>query len=158
MGHTQSSGDSMHACIENYTKHKSIYTQNQWIHHIRECKQDGKPYEVTEVLQDNIYAFDTLSNLFNWKNTKTSSIREICVKPNSDEIYVKYNFLDKTPKSINIFKKNKKINDVISHALPKAYNNLIPLKDKKKTDLNVMITKNLIPAECLEDFTKVLII
>ncbi|KAL7304613.1 hypothetical protein TKK_0002865 [Trichogramma kaykai] len=27
VGHTQSAGDSMHACIENYTKHKELYTQ-----------------------------------------------------------------------------------------------------------------------------------
>lgn len=136
VGHTQSEGDSMHACIENYTKRKTVYTQKQWAQFIVESKQEKPSYIVKQIQQPDINNYDQLSDLFNWKSAKVASIREIHFIPNSTDIHVKYNFFD-SPKAIKILKKNKKIEHVLSHKLQNAYTDLIPLNEKKKVILNV---------------------
>lgn len=54
-GHTQNEGDSMHACIENSKKGKTIYVPVQWITLVRCAKVTGKPYLVTEVSNEDFF-------------------------------------------------------------------------------------------------------
>lgn len=146
----------MHALIENYVKNKSVYTQKHWIRLIKECKKE-KPYDVQEPSQNDFYSFDALSDLFLWKSAKISTIREIHFSPGILEINVKSNFFEDS-KQIKISKKNTKLQDIKTHQLTKAYTSLMPLNENKKKDLNLMISKNLIPNEHISDFSEVLTI
>lgn len=145
----------MHARIENYTKVKSIYTQDHWAECISECKEDDPKYEVKQVQQHEIFNFDFLAEQFNWKPVKIASVREIRVVPGQSDIEIKYDFLEDA-KHIKILKKNKKLENILSHKLPLAYDQPLPLKEKKLKDLNTMLTRNLIPQEFVNGFKKVL--
>lgn len=108
-----------------------------------------------EVNQKQIFNFESLSSLFNWKAAKIASLRDIKVTPGYEDVSVKYNFFDDYTK-VRVLKKNKKIEDVTSFKVSLAYTQRIPLNDKKKSDLNSMITKKLIPPEHKNDFSEVL--
>lgn len=154
VGHTQNAGDSMHARIENSTKFQSIYTQKHWAQCIIDSNNTN-PYDVKEVEQKEILDFEPLADLFNWKQAKIGSIREIKIIPGNAEVFIKYDFFE-DPRQIKVLKKNKKLQDVISHKLASAYSKPIPLNEKKKKDLSSMVKKNLIPVEFIDDFKAVL--
>lgn len=134
VGHTQSAGDSMHACIEKYTNRKSVFTQKEWANYIKECKVEN-PYNVKEINQDMIYDFDPLAKIFYWKIAKLSTIREVKISPNSPVIQIKTNFFERS-KEINVLKRNVSLKDII--------------------DLSLMISKNLIPTYAVQDLKEII--
>lgn len=131
VGHTQNKGDSMHARIENHTKNRSIFTQQEWARQISQATVKEPFYQVKEVKQEEIYNFDSLSEFFNWSKAKISTVWEFHVTPGNDTIDFKTNFFDKL-QSIKILKKNKNLKDVINHPIMAAYNKLIPLNKTKR--------------------------
>lgn len=56
-GHTQTEGDSIHACIENFKKGKSIYVPVQWVTLVRCSKVTDNPYVVTEIANEEFIDF-----------------------------------------------------------------------------------------------------
>lgn len=59
--------------------------------HTHKCRV-GNKYEVTQIDQYRIFEFDPLADEFNWKNVKTSQVREIKVVPRATYIEVKCKF------------------------------------------------------------------
>lgn len=128
--HTQSAGDSMHAQIENYTKNKSIFTQKELAQQIKECKVEGS-YVVREITQANIFDFDAVVKLFNWKLAKVSFVREINILHKSSFFDIKANYF-KESKQINVLRRNVSLQNVIDYQLTAAFEKQIPLNEKKK--------------------------
>lgn len=76
VGHSQSSGDSMHSAIEQKGKNKEIFTQEQWISVIKAaCVKH--PYVVLEFNHRNIFDFHKPAAIFPWRKVKIQKIREI---------------------------------------------------------------------------------
>lgn len=99
-GHTQNEGDSMHSVIENASKNRTIYTPDDWIRIMKHAKQEN-PYDVTEVIQDQIFDFKFFVDKINTKvdiNNKKipwSKIREIYVTHEAEnKLFYKREFKD----------------------------------------------------------------
>ena len=151
IGHTQNAGDSVHACIENKAKGKSIFTQDQWatlIHESRSGKNKA-PYVVKQISQKEIFDFQNMADhFFNiLNNIAVSRVREIMVKPNA-EVNVKYDLTAEFT-TVKVLKKNFSVEDLKEYVLQEAYANKIALNEKKKKDIETMIKKRLIPDECV---------
>lgn len=56
-GHTQNEGDNVHATVERYSKHKTIWVPEEWYCLVRWAKSEGDPYVVKEIQQDDIFDF-----------------------------------------------------------------------------------------------------
>lgn len=124
----------MHSRIQKHCRKKDVFSQDQWRELISESKTKNK-YLVNEIDQDQIYNFEDLSKLFQWKNVRISNVKEISVSPS--KLIVKYNLDDSAGERINIFKKNITKAIVRRHALPIAYESRLPLSQKKTTTLRI---------------------
>ncbi|KAL7297089.1 hypothetical protein TKK_0009514 [Trichogramma kaykai] len=141
VGHTQSAGDSMYACIENYTKHKKLYTQQQWGNAMAaSCVK--RPYEVIHLKQSGIYDFKIFSSSFKWRSVAISNVREIIFDPSmKSSVRISYDFEKITP--ANIFKTSNDYESLVENfVLSCAYDKKLQLPPKKQQDLKTMVEKN----------------
>ena len=131
------SGDVMHAKIEKICKNKSIFVTAQWCEYMQ--KATKKPYTVRQLIQAEIYNFDSLAEELDWKRIKQTKLREILFV--QGEIFVKYDYND-IPVSVDINKWNFSIE---TWDMKRAYRKKINLDAEKKKDLKEMCDKGLIP-------------
>lgn len=80
VGHSQSSGDSMHSAIERKGKNREIFTQEEWLSVIK-AACDKKPYIINEMNHSDIFDFHKPAAVFAWKRIKIQRIREIVFSP-----------------------------------------------------------------------------
>ncbi|CAH2096785.1 unnamed protein product [Euphydryas editha] len=158
-GHTQNEGDSVHATIERYSKHKTIWTPQEWYCLVRWAKSEGDPYIVKEITKEDVLDFKTLLENKNWtKNTDNekvswNSIKEVKVTAEqNDRIEYKYDF-DEEPKTIIVLRtgtRNKKRleNDI---AMKQAYQEPLPITKEKYKDIADLCRGGIIP-ERYHDF------
>ncbi|KAK3922225.1 Lysosomal acid lipase/cholesteryl ester hydrolase [Frankliniella fusca] len=100
-GHSYSEADSMHARIELEAQMKEILTPDEWIKLIKEAKQDGKPYIINRLENENVSDLHYLVDRQNWeKNTNKekvqwSKVREVVTDWKSPStVFYRYNFTD----------------------------------------------------------------
>lgn len=147
-GHTMNEADSMHAAIERASKYEDVFEPADWKRIIKECKVEGKPYEVYEVGGD-ILDFHRLANdCQNWNNrsAKWSSVREIevdCTKPG--RVFLKHDLSQAEAKEIKITKVGRPFN-LSNLEFSKAFNEPRVLKQNKLKDLAKMCNELVIPA------------
>lgn len=158
-GHTQNEGDSVHATVERYSKHKTVWVPAEWYCLVRWAKSEDDPYVVKEIRQEDIFDFKALLANKNWtknsKNEKVSwkSIREVKVSAGqNDRIDYKYDF-DEEPQTIVVLRsgtRNKKRleNDF---ELKQAYQGPLPISKEKYKDLTDLCRGGIIP-ERYHDF------
>ena len=156
----------MHACIENHVKNKSVFTQDQWIQHMKEAKQTGEKYKVKEINQSQIQNFETISHLFNWTLAKTSTIKEIIIRPDEDffetrvdlrnENHEKPDDVIPKPKKIKIKKKIYNLTDLKDNEVNPAHEEKIPLTISKKKDIELMLEKGYIPKQHCSFYNNIL--
>lgn len=153
-GHTQNEGDSMHACIENSKKGKTIYVPVQWITLVRCAKVTGKPYLVTEVSNEDFLNFKGIveDKSYNWTKTvdgcqiRWSCIKEIMVTFDKPFILsIKYNLTSPDFIIIDIKQKKQK-GRYQPRCLPvQAYTEKIAIDKAKYNDLISLCEMGLIP-------------
>ena len=154
--HTQSAGDSMHACIENYAKTKEVFSQIQWDELMRAaCVKH--PYEVNHIHTDNIKDFNALASEFIWKNVPILKVREIVFDPSdSGLIKCKIDF-DAEAEPACVFKKKQDFNNIFqTFTLKTVRKERISLKEKKKQDVQLMLRKRWIPQKYRNFYEEIL--
>jgi len=72
-GHTFNEYDSVHAAIENASKHKTIYTTAQWAG-IFQTARRGHPCVVKEIALQDLFNFKAVADI--WKNFDLSESRK----------------------------------------------------------------------------------
>lgn len=155
-GHTQNEGDSVHALIEKQSKGKMIYTPDQWYALVRWAKTSGKPYNVIEMTQQDIFDYKPLLKERNWKkDTKNKNIlywnkiKEIRVdKDVPNCLFFKYD-LKGEQHCLNSVVGTRKRGQIINNnaELKMAYSDTLPITDAKYKDLDSLSVSGVIPKE-----------
>ncbi|RVE40000.1 hypothetical protein evm_015350 [Chilo suppressalis] len=154
-GHTQNEGDSMHALIEKRSKNVTIHSPEDWISIVKTAKKAGsKQYDVTEVIQENIYNFKEFAKHLQWEKDMDgnkvglSKIRELYVNSNLDPVVeFKHHFSEESKRlDVTSGTGGRSIN-LSSYTLKKAYRGLLPIDKAKLADLKALCARNLIPSE-----------
>ena len=117
------------------------------------------PYKVKHIEQKGIFDFADLANEFNWDNLGTMDVREISFEVLNSKlvVMVKYDFRVKNSQPAKVFKRNIDYIELIKkHAFPKAYNEKIPLSDKKTKDLKIMMEHCWIPKKYHNFYNEIL--
>lgn len=161
-GHTQNKGDAAHSVIEkSVTRAKNagcIYVPDQYISLIRGAKKTGKPYVVNEMNFNEFFDLKSLEETMNFNMAKdvndrvikTGDIKSIKFTKNSENY--KYRTTYKTdnweearaivqPK-LRGNRGNRRIEEI---TLKQAYNNKIPISERKKRDLLQLLEAHLVP-------------
>uniref|UniRef100_A0ABD2X5R0 DUF7869 domain-containing protein n=1 Tax=Trichogramma kaykai TaxID=54128 RepID=A0ABD2X5R0_9HYME len=158
VGHTQSAGDSMHSTIESYTRHREIFTQDQWAKSMRKACH-SKRYVVHQIDQNWIKDFGEMAKMFNWANLHTNDVRELVIDSSNSKlnISVKYDFREKKYQKLKILKKDIEYFEIIkNYNFPQACENKIDITDLKKKHFQTMMQNLWIP-EKYHDFYKKII-
>ena len=100
-------------------------------------------YIVNEVSENNIFNFRPLADDQNWKSIKITHLREIMIRADETDVFVKYEYAEE-PKSILIATKKNLGKKYPS--LPLRTSKMELDKDKKK-DLQKMCSDGVIPEE-----------
>ncbi|KAK3916516.1 Endo-alpha-N-acetylgalactosaminidase [Frankliniella fusca] len=152
-GHSYSEADSMHARIELEAQMKEIFTPDEWIKLIKEAKQDGKPYIINRLENENVSDLHYLVDRQNWeKNTNKekvqwSKVREVVTDWKSPStVFYRYNFTDQL-KTVKVTMKDGIDLDLNTFVPPCAYQSKIPLPERKKKDLRSLCQKKAIPTK-----------
>ncbi|XP_026733787.1 uncharacterized protein LOC113498078 [Trichoplusia ni] len=161
-GHTQNEGDSVHACIENASRAKIIYTPQEWQLLVRWSKNNDYPYEVKNMTQEHFYDFKSRvvdkvwskncrGQKVNWNN-----IKEVHVDCNdSNKLYYKYDLSAEMYDAITIGNTTRNSRGNQNMQIKKAYNQLLPISRDKYKDLLSLCNTNIIPVE-YHDYFKTL--
>lgn len=153
-GHTQTEGDSMHACIEKSKKGKMIYAPLQWVTLIRCAKVTGNPYVVEEIANEEFLNFKSIVEVktYNWKTAvdgsliKWNQIKELMVTSEKPFILnIKYNLTSNNFITMN-FKNKKRIGRHQTRSIPtQAYTEKLPIEKAKLKDLLSLCEMGLVP-------------
>lgn len=146
-GHTQTSGDCMHATIENAAKHRAIFSQEEWCDLIRNAKVQDPTYIVNEMNSEDFIDFASLSDKKFWKTIKISHIKEIKIFPNK-KLHIKYEY-EANAKEVDIdFDEEKQLSN--------CYMGKLQVDIGKKADLCKLMTDGLIPEKCHAFYKEIL--
>ena len=150
-GHSYTEADSMHARIEREALHKSLYSQAEWVAHIKNAKQEGEMYKVNIVRNQDVMDLKYLVNRQCWdkdvhgKTVRWTQVREIsCRFTEPNQVFLRYDF-NEVPKKLIISMKDKSELDMLNFVPPKAYSKRFPLSEEKVQDLKWLCEKRAIP-------------
>ncbi|CAG9787820.1 unnamed protein product [Diatraea saccharalis] len=156
-GHTQNENDSIHALIERCAKNKTIYTPEQWFTLVRWSKESGSPYDVREIIRNDVLNFKRLLDGKNWTKNENnnkiywSKIREVQVNPSEPEVLNYKINLEETSytrmivsRSQNRRRQNTNNMEII---LEPAYAGPIPIPIQKYNDLKYLCENSIIPSQ-----------
>lgn len=162
-GHSQSEGDTMHACVERAKKNHVIYTPEQMYCIISNAKVEGDKFSVKEMMQSDFCDFKQLVNKpeVNWFQNDDSQkvfwsrVKEVNIKhTNPDQITYKYSLLagseSKTLTTNKLSSRrrrrgnNSNTQEVIT--LIPAYTDLIPVPRPLYNDLMELCSAGAIPS------------
>ena len=158
-GHTFNENDSMHSTIETALRKRSVYETSQ-LATIIEGARIAKPYEVTQMTEDDFFDFKELSkqtrNLdttTDWEKVKWTQIHTLTFKsasPNTVEICYDYNG---SPRYLNLLPKTRKKYSLPT-LVPWSVYNESPVLNKDKYDgFQRLCEKHVIP-KAHHDFYK----
>ncbi|KAK3909610.1 UPF0303 protein [Frankliniella fusca] len=152
-GHSYSEADSMHARIEDEAKRvQEIFSTDEWINFIKNAKQDGKPYIVSSLKNEEVLDLHYLVDRQNWTgNSKNkiywSQVREVAVnRDHPSTLYYRYNFRDE-PSSVQVTMKTGALPDMTTFQFPSAYNGQFPFNKNKASDIRELCKKGAIPTK-----------
>ncbi|KAI8435869.1 hypothetical protein MSG28_004078 [Choristoneura fumiferana] len=154
-GHTQNEGDSVHALIEKESKGKMIFTPDQWYALVRWAKTTGKPYNVIELTQQDVFDYKPLLDERNWKRDTTNinvmwnKVKEVRVEKDAPNcLFFKYDLKGEQfclNTVITTRRRGKIMNDDVE--LKMAYGNPLTITDAKYKDLISLCQSGVIPKE-----------
>ncbi|KAJ8688004.1 hypothetical protein QAD02_023799 [Eretmocerus hayati] len=151
VGHTQNEGDSVHAMIEKNSRHRDVWTHDDWVQVILTARTT-KPYRVIDVQHSMVFDFKDFAGRFNWKKNsrgeqvRVSNIKEVCISHDL-EGYILYKTSFSEPYDrIDIFEGKEKF-DVTSFPLKKLYDGLQKIKGRKLKSMLALCNRNLIPKQ-----------
>lgn len=158
-GHSQMEGDSVHATIEKFTKHRDMYCPNEWMTAVANSKITQPKYEVIEMSTSDFKDFKDLSvqtvgnrnktpdgKHLQWLKVRSFEFR----KTEPDRIYFKYDlkadFLYIEISRSNLRRKVSKITSINDFKLKCAYEGKkLGISLKKYKDLTDLCKKGIIP-------------
>ncbi|CAH1634672.1 unnamed protein product [Spodoptera littoralis] len=150
-GHTQNEGDSVHSVIERASQTKTIFIPQEWRLLVKWAKNEGEPYVVYNVTQNDVFDFKCLVNDKVWikdiqgKKICWNNIREVYangVDPN--KLFFKYD-LNQPEYNTLIIRGNTR--NSIPTELKPAYSKPIMVPASKYKDLMDMCQSEVIPLE-----------
>ncbi|KAJ8728300.1 hypothetical protein PYW08_016685 [Mythimna loreyi] len=150
-GHTQNEGDSVHSVIERASQTKTIFTPHEWRLLVRWAKNEGEPYVVRNVTQNDVFDFKSLVNNKIWmkdiqgKKINWSNIREVHADGSDpNKLFFKY---DLTQPDYNILVIRGNTRNSVQTELNPAYSGPIMVSAAKYKDLMDMCRSEVIPIE-----------
>ncbi|CAF4755652.1 unnamed protein product [Pieris macdunnoughi] len=150
-GHTQNEGDSVHSVIERASQTKTIYSPHEWRLLVRWAKNEGEPYVVRNVTQNDVFDFKCLvinkvwMKDINGKKINWSNIREVHADGSDpNKLFFKY---DLTQSDYNILVIRGNTRNSIQTELQPAYSEPIMVPPAKYKDLMDMCRSEVIPFE-----------
>lgn len=150
-GHTQNEGDSVHSVIERASQTKTIFTPHEWRLLVRWAKNEGEPYVVRNVTQNDVFDFKCLVNNKIWmkdikgKKINWSNIREVHADGSDpNKLFFKY---DLTQSDYNILVIRGNTRNSVQTELKPAYSEPILVPAAKYKDLMDMCRSEVIPLE-----------
>ncbi|XP_053599759.1 uncharacterized protein LOC128669186 [Plodia interpunctella] len=150
-GHTQNEGDSVHSVIERASRAKIIYTPHEWRLLAKWAKNDGEPYVIRNISQNDVFDFKSLVNDKVWlkdirgMKINWSNIREVHADgSDSNKLFFKY---DQTQPEFNILVIGGNTRNSVQSELKHAYSEPIKISAFKYKDLMDMCRLEVIPKE-----------
>lgn len=179
-GHTMMPVDSVHACIENELKNKTVWAPSEWATIITNSRSKPRPYEVDVIKYQDFYDWtDVKTNL--WpapvtkkkkgdgdvatENVKIKQSRRVEMTKDSDSIHFYYGLHDDvTKKTIKVVKnprhkrktrsqsKDEDVEDVEVVSPKPCYSAPLPISKAKHRDLLDLCRKKVIPSRYHQEF------
>ena len=160
VGHTHMECDSMHAAIENASRHAKIFIPNDWFNIVTLAKKKGEPYKVHRLNHNDFKNYKdyrencmpntrigTDGSILNWKTVKSVYFQ----KRHPQKLFYKNEYWDQDYKELEIRQQRKGRTSVtgepttVNEELKQLYDAPLKIDDKKYKDLQDLCKDDVVP-------------